>query len=225
MKVLKTILDWSEVWALLIPLAVLVFKRKQPAILKPVIVYVWAAFIINLFIDLIWKYFRHLDVSLFLKSNNYLYNFHSIIRLLLFSWFFIQLKQPYLATLKKMIPFVFLAFVVINFFVPSGFRQNFFEFAFLSSRLLSIEAAFLLFYCIQYYLFKLKDQNDSLIMGSVFWVVTGLCTYAVINFFIFFYYAALSKAPTKFASDIWYVHNVSFIILCIFIAKAFYDRE
>jgi hypothetical protein len=43
-KTFRFILDWSEVWALLIPLAILLFYRNKTAYLKPVRIYIIVAF-------------------------------------------------------------------------------------------------------------------------------------------------------------------------------------
>src|SRR6187551_1695054 len=95
---LINILDWSEVWALIIPLIVLLFRRRQPATLKPIIVYLWIAFILNVAIDII------MVINLDLKSevsNNPLYNMHSIARFFCFSFYFINLPQSSFTRFKK----------------------------------------------------------------------------------------------------------------------------
>ena len=66
-NVLLKILDWSEVWALLIPLLVLQFRRHQDLLMKPVIVYVWLGFLINIAIDAI------MTINIYFP-NNYLGN-------------------------------------------------------------------------------------------------------------------------------------------------------
>ena len=54
-------LDWSEVWALMIPLSVLLFRRQQPSSLRPVIIYLWLGFLINVAIDIIMAINVYLD--------------------------------------------------------------------------------------------------------------------------------------------------------------------
>ncbi|MBB5638194.1 hypothetical protein HDE68_004120 [Pedobacter cryoconitis] len=119
LHVLQTILDWSEIWALFIPAAALLYI-KQPVIFKPVVLYIWLALVINKLIDVIWKFKTILPASL--NSNNSLYNLHSVFTFFLFSSFFIYLKQPFILRIKKIIPFIFLFFVIINF----TFYENFF---------------------------------------------------------------------------------------------------
>jgi len=216
LHIIQLIVDWSEVWALLVPM---LFCKKQPVLFKPVVFYIFIAFFINLAVDIIWK-FRTMIPTAF-NSNNYLYNLHSIVRFLLFSLFFIRLNQPYLLILKKAIPILFMAFVLINF----GFWENFFNYWQFSSRLLSVEAFFLIFYSLQYYLFKINENVEVDIFTPDFWVVTGLGIYMTINFFIFLLHNELTIRLQSFSISLWKVHDVSYIIFNLFLAKALYESS
>ena len=209
------ILEWSEVWALLIPLVILLFRRQQPATLKPVIIYLWIVFILNLSIDIITAiniYHHNFDLS-----NNTLYNIHSVVRFVCFSLYFIQLPQTSFIKFKKVLTLVFLIFVVINF----GFFENFFNFDSFSGNLLATEAYLLLIFCMLYYLSELKDDSKNLFNGPDFWVVTGLSIYVVVNFFVFLFYLPMIDVDLDLAVNIWNVHNIAFIIFCVFIAKVY----
>ncbi|AYL96737.1 hypothetical protein [Mucilaginibacter celer] len=218
-ELIKSIADWSEVWALLIPLAILFFKKKQPVFSKPVVAYIWVALIINTIIDTVWKLKLVLPPPY--NTNNYLYNLHSVIRLLLFSSFFIRLNQPFLSRTKRVVPFVFLALVLINF----SFYQNFFDYGHLSSRLLSFEAVIMMFYCMQYYLFKITEDEEPGKKQPDFWIVTGIGIYYTVNFFIFLLYNQLTLRLHNFAISLWNIHNFTYTILCIFIAKGLYESN
>jgi hypothetical protein len=224
-SIYHTLLDWSELWALLIPLTILFLHKKQPVYLRPVKYYVYTALLINSLIILIWlrnKYHWNFFINKMEDddNNNFLYNIHSICRLFLFSWFFILLKQPFARTVKKILPVIFLLFIVINFI----FFENFIDIG-LSSRLLSIEAGILLFYCMQYYLNLLREEHTSFMKMPSFWVVTGLSIYVVASFPIFLFYEKLPALNKTFSVSIWDVHNIAFILLCIFIAKSFYGSR
>jgi len=216
-KFLRLLLDWSEVWAPLIPLIGLLFKRHQPYFLRSVIVYLFFAFFINLLGDIIGDFKSYLPQ--WLQSNNILYNVHSIIRFICFSYFFLALKQPSFITLKKVLPFISLLIIITNF----SYVENFGNKDHLSGNLLSTEAYLLLIYCVLYYLAKLRDEVDDLSSGADFWVATGLSIYVVVNFFVFLFYVPMIDQDPKLADNIWDVHNVAYIILCIFITKAFYE--
>ncbi len=225
---IRKILDWSEVWALLIPLAVLIWKKNKTPYLKPVRIYVWVALLLNLAIDLIAEYKVKawgLGPEDFLWNNNFLYNISSVVRLLLFAWFFILLQQRFMHRIKAIIPYAFIVFVLVNFifyekFFPQGYYESF------SSRLLATEAALLLFYSLQYFIFlMIEDRATKASKQKGFWTVTGLSIYVSVNFFIFLFYDYMTNATRTFAYGIWDVHNIVFIILCIFLAKQFYGKN
>lgn len=216
-KLIELILDWSEVWAVLIPLFILLTVRKrQPFFLKPVIVYLWAALIMNLSADVIADFKSFFPD--WLQSNNPLYNVHSMVRFGCFSYFFIIIKKSKASVFKKIIPFILGLFVIINF---SSF-EDFFNPQNLSGSLLAVEAYLLLIYCMEYYLSQLRHEVERISGEKDFWIVTGLSIFVVINFFLFLFYVPMIKENPALAGKMWNVHNVAYIIFCILIAKAFY---
>ena len=212
-----SVMNWSEVWAPLIPLIVFLFKRNQPNFLKPVIVYLIFAVFINLAGDIIGAFPRYLPV--WLQSNNPLYNIHSIARFICFSYFFTILPQFSFSRLKFILPFVSVLIIIVDF----GYVENFGNPDHLSGNLLSAEAYLLLVYCMQYYLAKLKDEITDLSSQADFWVVTGLSIYVVINFFVFLFYVPMLVQDVRLAINIWYLHNLAYIVLCVCITRAFYE--
>jgi hypothetical protein len=82
-----------------------------------------------------------------------------------------------------------------------------------------------LIYCMLYYLSELKDDSKNLFNVPDFWVVTGLSIYVVINFFVFLFYLPMIYVDQDLAVNIWNVHNIAFIIFCLFITKAFYGSH
>ena len=216
---LQLILDWSEVWAILVPLSVLLFRKSQPAFLKPVIYYLWVALLLNTVGDIISELKEDFPSWLhWLRSNNVLYNIHSLIRFALFTYFFRLLGNLFRSNLDKFINVAAFIFLIINFL----FFENFFNPDHLSGNLLATEAFVLLLYCMQYYLSKLTDENEGFSRTKDFWVVTGLSIYVVVNFFVFLFYVPLLSENTDLSVKMWNVHNVAYIVLCIFIARAFY---
>ena len=214
---LLKIFDWSEVWALVIPLAVLFFRQNQPATLRPIIVYLWVALILNLVIDIIMELRTYYPEW----TNNPLYNVHSVIRFACFSFYFIQIQPNSFTRLKKILVLFSGAFLIINFL----FFENFFNNESFSGNLLATEAYLLLVYCMLYYLSELKDDSKNLFKGPDFWIVTGLSIYVVINFFVFLFYLPMIDVDLDLVVNIWNVHNIAFIIFCLFIAKAFYGSR
>ena len=213
---LQTVLDWSEVWALLIPVSVLLMKRKLPRSLKPVIIYVWFALATNILIDAIWIFKSHFPA--WLQSNNPYYNIHAIGRFVCFCIFFIQLQKESFVHLKKVLIVISALFILINF----AFFENFFNQSHLSGNLLATEAYLLLVYCMQYYLAVLRKDDGGIFQRPEFWIVTGLSLYVVTSFFVFLFYLPMLNYDPLLSDRMWNFHNLAFIIFCIFITKALY---
>ena len=215
------ILDWSEVWALIIPLLCLLYVGKILPFLKPVVLYLSFAILINLSCDMIANFKYQFHFPIWLQSNNPLYNIHSLIRLICFSYFFLALKQPFFNRVRKILLVISVLFITINF----SFFEDFFYPGSLSGNLLTFEAYVLLVYCMLYYLSVLKEETDRIQTGPEFFVVTGLAIYVVINFFIFLFYEPIITESPQLAAYVWNVHNLAYIIFCLFITKAIYDTS
>ena len=220
----KEFWGWVEVWALIIPLLVLLKKRKNiPLILKPIAWYVVLAFLINLPVIFLFRFQLRLNLPEWTSNNIPAYHAHSIIRLLMFAWFFNLLKEPFLQKIKKNLPYVFLLFVLLMFTViktPNDFWFNY------SSELHAVEAGVLLFYCLQHYVYLAQaEQIPYSNSRSVNWITAGITMYVGVNFFLFLFYATLINISIDFAVILWQVHNVAYLLLCSFIAKGFYESN
>ncbi|GAB3491627.1 hypothetical protein GCM10027341_04860 [Spirosoma knui] len=72
-------------------------------------------------------------------------------------------------------------------------------------------------YCIVYYTKQLSQQpTENILTVRNFWYVNGLFTYYTSNFFIFLTYNALTKMNVANIVVIWRVHNVVFLIMCVY---------
>lgn len=227
--ILQQILDWSEVWALLIPIIIFIHGKRREKWILPLKYYLLAALVINLAANIIWKRLR-LNIDGWMQENIYffynedgslnntvLYNIHSILRFIFFAWFFYYLGKIF-RTVNRVIPPLFFLMSAITFVFYKDIRD-------FSSLLLGTEAALLLIYCLLYYFNILRDEDSNIKRLPSFWAVTGLSIYVVINFPIFLFYTVLSRQSENFAVDIWDVHNISFILLCIFISKSVYAAK
>jgi hypothetical protein len=226
---LKELLDWSEVWATLIPLTVYFVWKPKARWLKPVLLYLAVALLLNLVIDFTWKaknlglgdwskkIFWWLYVNVKGKPDLYtliFYNLNSCIRLLCFSWFF-YLVNPAYRKIYKFITTFFISGIAVNFIFYEDIFLSF------SSRLHTIEAAILLFYCLlYYYAVNMDEEIPSPLALPPFWTVMGLTLYTSVNFLIFLFYNYLIGAEKNYAIEVWNVHNLIYIVLMITIAVA-----
>ena len=215
-NVFRVIFDWAEVWALLIPLAVLVIRKPKAVWLKPVVSYLLIALALNLAVDVIWYGNQY---KLFRINNNIFYNIHSLARFLLFAWFFHLIGKPF-PRLNRFVPILFLlVLVVIYAFIDKNVVN-------INSKALALESALLLGYCIVFYaLLTQEDRTGSLTKFPAFWVVAGLSLFTAINFFIYLFFNYLAIANKDFSISIWDVHNFFYLVMCIFIAIAFRNER
>lgn len=222
-KILKEILDWSEVWATLIPLIVFIWVRPRASWVKPLLIYLILALLLALVVDVTWKFGTEEWVKktfwwLFRGEILYtliFYNINSFLRLILLTGFFF-LANPLHKKIYIGFSGVFLLAAIINFIFLEDIFLSF------SSRLLTAEAAIILVYCLLYYYdVNMNDEINSPLALPPFWVVMGLTLYTSVNFMIFLFYNYLINAERDYAIDIWSVHNISYIVLMVFIAIAF----
>src|SRR5688572_4718788 len=101
MSALKFIRDWTEVWSLIIPLLVIIYHRGKFRDIKPVVIYVIVAFILNLVATTQYNFNSVLPTAL--KNNNIFYNLHSIARVAFFSWYIIGLRHHRYVTAYKVL--------------------------------------------------------------------------------------------------------------------------
>lgn len=184
--------------------------------MKPIKIYVWVAlflsalcYTVDIFFDVLPKY---------LRTNTVLYNLHSLIRFLLFSWFFLQIKPHFFKKINHSIIALFLLIFIVYF----SFFDNFFNKNYISSDMMSGESFFLLCLSMVYYLSILRSENPSFTNRKDFWVVTGLAIFCAINFYIFLFYKPLLDESIKVAINIWEVYIVALNIFIIFLSIAIY---
>jgi hypothetical protein len=210
LNIFRTLFDWSEVWALLIPLAFLILYKPKHEWVKPLKWYLLIALLLGIVIDFIW-YVNKYDLFNSRKghrwNNNAFYNLQSIARLLIFSWFFALQGIAY-KKLTRILPILFLIFTVILFVFFKPFKD-------LSSHLMATEAGLLLIYCLQYTYNIIKEEKSTIPTNHPpFWVVGGLTLYTAVNFFIFLFYNYLmnhSQRLKDYAVSIWYLHSNCFL--------------
>ncbi|ARK11684.1 hypothetical protein A6C57_15845 [Fibrella sp. ES10-3-2-2] len=212
----QVILNWAEVWALVFPLVTYLRLRHQPAFLKPVIYYLWGAFVLNLVSDIIGDFEVYLPG--WMQQNLILYNIHSLFRFVCFIYFFNRLEQRFFAKYRQILLYLFILAAGAN----AIFLENFFDQNHINGNLFTLEAYFLLIHCLLYYLGQLREDVERFQDDKAFWVVTGLSIYVVLNFFIFLFYVPMIQENSMLADRMWSVHNLAYIILCLFITKAIY---
>lgn len=217
--IFDTLFNWSEAWAPLIPLSILLFIPKQPYYTKPVIVYLFLGFVFNTVSDIIWQR-RALGLDLAISNNNPIYNLNSLCRFFLFMLFFVMLKLPFSPILKYMIPTLFLLFVVVDLLLWEDFMAKR-----IAHNIHAAEAGLLMISSLLYFYYVMRNDIDNVTQTAAFWIATGLLIFVAVSFPIYLYYNDILDNYTRFTVNIWSVQKVGFILLCLLIAFGFYTSH
>jgi hypothetical protein len=207
MHFLQQLLNWSELWATALPIIVWFIVRPRYKIFYPIIIYLLCGLILYTLIDL-----SYLKV---LENNNFVYNILSVVRLLFFVWFFNLLEIPSNKTTKKLAT-LFITIVLIIMIIFGDIHD-------FNSQIFAFEAVTLISYCVIYFLKTLNDDTFKLETSIVLLVITGLAIYESCCFFVFLFYSNLTKTDIPFAVSLWNIHNIVYIVMCLYISLAFFE--
>jgi hypothetical protein len=203
------ILEYTELWATMLPLLVLLFKKRDEHFLIPVKIYLIITLLLNSWITL-----AYFDV---IQNNHFIYSLVAFCRLLCFTWFFVLL---HIWTNRKIIWILFsgaIILIVFNFIFLEDFFTSF------SSNSFSLEGIILLIFCIQYFLQKLRSDDITTEFDAALYIVMGLAIYEAVCFPVFLFFNTLINDNDLYAAQVWnIVHNIIYIVFCLFIARAFY---
>ena len=215
MEIIKTIRNWSEVWALLIPLTIILRSRSGIPHMRPIVLYVWIALVLNTISTTMFVF--HKSMPEFLSNNNILYNLHSFLRVTCFGFYIYHIRKHRYSFLYSILIAIYVLYFVLNFI--------FFEsILFFSTRIFSAESIVLLTFCLLFFVRSIQDDsNTNWLKHPAFLICGGISFYEAVNFFIFLLYYPLSAKGKSFISALWTVHNTTFVILCISIALALYS--
>jgi hypothetical protein len=217
MSLFDNIIAWSEVWALLIPLAIIIAFKPGGAYTWILITYVVLAFLLNVTIT-ISAQFNHLMPS-WLKNNNILYNIHSVLRVIMFTLYIVNVRLAKWKTIFYGLLALYLAFVIINFsLLSTPFLLN--------TRLFSVESVVLLVVCLAYFFHSIQDESETnWLRHPSFLVCAAIIIYEGITFFIFLFFYPLHTKDPEFAVATMTIYAITFVIFCILLAMALYKSR
>lgn len=210
--------NWSEAWAFLIPLTIIILKKdsipKNWSILKK---YVIIGLVINTISTTLFVFHKTLPASF--PNNNILYNIHSIIRVCVFSWFLSRSNMFNSDKLFKIILSLYVSFMLINFI----FFQSFLSF---STPLFIAETIVLIIFSTSYFYHAILDDETKEPDRPSFLISSGLLIFEAINFFIYLFYGPIGQnLSIELKRMIWTIHNFSLVAFCIVIAIALHKAS
>ena len=215
-EMLGKIIDFAEVWIFVFPFYTWIKAGRQPATMRPVMIYLVMAFLLNLYCDILPEIAKYLPDEMY--TNTIVYNIHSVSRFVLFFLFFYDLGQRHYNPIRTSIILLYIVWFIVYF----TFYADFFYAELISGELMAFEAFLLLSLSLLYYLSILHSEIVNFKERKDFWVVTGLSIFCVTNFFVFLFYGPLVNEDRALSNQIWNFHNIAFIIFILLITKAIY---
>lgn len=217
MNLFQYIRDWSEVWALLIPLAIILIYKPRGSHSGIIITYIIIALILNLTITISAQFNQAMPG--WLKNNNILYNIHSFVRVILFTLYIVNVRLNKLRPVFYGLLLGYLVFVFVNFaFIDTPFLLN--------TRHFSIESIVLLIMCLSYFFYSIQDESETnWIKHPSFLVCSAIIIYEGITFFIFLFFYPLHTKDFEFAVATMTIYAITFVIFCILLAAALYKSR
>ncbi len=212
MRYFDLIIDWSEVWALLIPFITILVIRKGFNKMQPLVIYTIVALILNSFSTV--SYFFHAQMHGFMRNNNIFYNLHSIARVVFFGWFIYNVAPAKHQKFYLLLLSAYACFIVVHFAFNSSIL-------FFDTTTFAAESIVLLVIAISYCLtMMLDDQQINWVQQPSFLVIGGILFYEVVTFFIFLFILPMAKSNPSFGLLCLKIYKFVFVFLCVMIAIA-----
>jgi hypothetical protein len=194
------------------PLIILLFPKTNKGLRGS---FIYWFLVIQLVFNLTSNIIDELD-----GNNHYLYHANCFLSFITLSLYY---KKSFNSTRSARNIFVvgilFSVFFFLNIFVWENigvFNSN------------SFGAASFIFcsYSLFYYLSLLREPGKTNVAYSKnFWLNTGIFTYYTANFFIFLTFNRLTEKELPLLALIWRIHNLIFLIMCIYIFIGALCRE
>lgn len=215
-KILDLILRWSEFWALLIPLTIVIIYRVKKKETLPLIIYVFIALVLNFFVVLISTV---PGLPHYLKRNSFCYNITAIIKVLLFGWALIQL--PLLK--DKLLPKILVALYLLWYSFHFGFQVSLLSF---SSLAVSLAQLTIIAICSYFLLVMAKDESEIIWTEQPsFLICVSIAFNEAINLFNFLYFDIIANTDKLFSEILMRIFSVIFIVFCVFLAIILYRNR
>ncbi len=220
MKFSELVIIWSEVWAFLIPLIIILLHKPKGRYVNLLIIYIISGFILN-FCAIFTLVYPERVPSFLMYNNNIFYNIHSFIMVIFLGLYIIRVRPyKYLSLLKTLI-WAYILFVLANFI--------FFERPLIySTRLFTIGSIILLILCLLYFITSIREESDiNWLKHPSFIICSGISLYHGITFFIFLFLRPMFNSSynndPSFADLMMKITQGTFLLYCILLAIGLYQ--
>lgn len=209
-KTLLEITSWAEIAGIIISLSFVIIYKPKNRETRPLVLYIYIAFVLNLMITAIAKFGN--EFTIIPASNHICYNFHSLVRIIFFGWYLSFFKTLRSSIIIRILTCCFCIFFLLNFifFQPISI---------FSTRIASVEGICLLLFCSIFFVSTIADNSDTIWMSKpVFFICASINFYAALNFFLLLFFDFFNF--TKFNSDTFFasliiIFSIAYFLLCI----------
>ena len=212
-KITTVIINHFDILAPLVALAfVLCRKNRRLGEHICIVVYLCAQLLINGTAKY-WMYFHKNE------SNCFIYQINCCISVVILS---VYCLIKYLPAFSKPVYRVFYVSSVLIALTSLGFLVYYEDNRVFNSHSFGFSALTISAYAVTYYYQRLLNPViEKITYTRSFWFISGLFIYYSGSFFIFSTYMVFTNLGNKHFSILWSIHNVIFLIMCIFISKGF----
>ncbi len=208
------IIHWSEVWSLIIPLIIYIFRPANPYKIQPVIWFIVIALVCAVFATFISQIGQNLPRQY--RNNGIAYNLVAIVKVLILGRFLI--RQPQMQKFRYL-HYLILFYIVLGISI-FAFGASPFD---LNRYLLAATSIVMLAICLTFFLNTiLDDEYNPSESNWLFLICTGIAVYEVINFFIYLFLFELYMTNEPFSRATSVIFEYSHIISNAFVLLGIY---
>ncbi|RDC62872.1 hypothetical protein AHMF7616_01471 [Adhaeribacter pallidiroseus] len=152
--------------------------------------------------------------KILLQNNLFLYHLNCGASFLILSIYYFRISAfKSIRFFILVMFFVFTVFFTVNILTWENLQS-------FNSNSYSVASLFIVIYSFLYYLENLlRPATVAITKSKDFWFITGFFTYYASCFFIFVTFKKLTQSNTKDVGLLWQIHNVLYLILCIYLFK------
>lgn len=216
-SIYRALLDWSEIWPLLISLTIYILLQQANKDLKQVSIYLYITLLLSIPAVLISNY-RNL-IPQELRNNNIFYNVIAFLKIILIGSYISNLRPMKQYRYAKPLLIIFVLFAPIHFiFLESPLHISQYFFAPVSIILLIL--------CMTFFLTSIIDDDSGLDLSHPsFFICTGIAIFESVNFFIYLFIFELYRDDETVSLITSDIQSVTYIILYILFAIAIYKNS
>lgn len=210
-------MKWSEVWPLVIFLAIFLLRKQLNKDLKPVIIFLFLVLLLSIPSNIIANF--NDSVPKKFRNNNIFYNLIAFLKVIFLGTYLMRLRPLLQYNFIKPLFYLFLVFTVLDFTLiePVTLIGQYF---------MSAVSITLLIYCMTYFLTVMMDDETGFeITHPSFFICTGIALFESVNFFIYLFINQLFTSDVRISLVTWKISNYAYVISYLILIAGIYRNS